>query len=305
MNELTLKPSGRGEHIRYFLELQDVCETSLNTYRRAINRFYDWIDEEGLEVQHVRKVHINEYKKSMIEEGLSSYSTSLYLTVCRKFFQAIEDETPNYRSPCRGIKGAKINSRVFCRDSLTKKQIKDLFIAIDGNKRDRAMILLMVHCGLRTIEVSRSDIGDIRNQGNKEVLYIQGKGRTEKDDFVVLNGTVLKALRAYLKSRKGKKPEQPLFINEMKNGGIHRMRPASISWVVKSYLRDIGIDDPRISAHSLRHSCATVAYDAKVPLEGIQSLMRHSAITTTMKYVHMRQKTENDYERMIEGYLVA
>lgn len=305
MNEITVKPSGRAENIQHFLDLQDVCDTSLNTYRRAINRFYNWIDGRGLAVQHVAFPHIKEYKKGMIEQGLSSYTISLYITVVRKFFQCVEDKTPNYRSPARGIKGAKINSRVFCRDSLTKKQIKDLFKAIDGNKRDRAMILLMVHCGLRTIEVSRCDIGDIRNQGNKEVLYIQGKGRTEKDDFVVLNGTVLTALRAYLKTRKGKKPEQPLFVNQMKNGGIHRLRPASVSWVVKSYLREIGIDDPRISAHSLRHSCATVAYDSGIPVEGIQGLMRHSAITTTMKYVHMRKKTENNYEQQIMEFLTA
>ena len=305
MKELIRKPNSRARNIQHFLSKQDVNELSLNTYRRAINRFYNYIDSRGIEAQFVTFPHLREYKQMLFDEQLSPYTISLYITTVRKFYQCVEDETPNYRSPARGLKGAKVNSRVYSRDALTKAQIKELFKEIDGHRRDRAMILLMVYCGLRTIEVSRCDIGDIRNQGNKEVLYIQGKGRDSKDDFVVLNGSVLKALRSYLKSRKGKTPEQPLFVNQLKNGNIRRLRPASVSWICKNYLKAIGIDDPRITAHSLRHSCATVAYDAKVPLEGIQSLMRHSAITTTMKYVHMRKKTESGYELQIENYLVA
>jgi site-specific recombinase XerD len=302
MNELQTITTDYQKLHDHFMELQDVSETSRKAYSRALWRFFKWTQGEGLEVQTIRKPDILRYKESM--HDLSQYSIGLYMTVVRKFFQAVEDETPDYRSPCRGVKGGKVNSRVYCKDALNKRQIRDLLKSID-NKRDMAMIMLMVHAGLRTIEVARANIEDLRNKGSKEVLYVQGKGSDSKDDFVVLPENVLKALRAYLRTRRGKKPEDPLFVNQLKNGHVKRLHTGSISRIVKEYLRGVGIDDPRITAHSLRHSTATVAYYAGVPIEGIQGLMRHSQITTTMKYVHTLKKTESNYEQLIADFLVA
>lgn len=285
-----------------FIDAQDVTERSKRSYRQGLNRFFRWCTEQGLDPQHATRTDILRYKTSL--SGCSQYTVSFYVTVIRKFYQLVEDSTPGYRSPVRGVKGGKINSRVYCKDSLTKGQIKGLLKAVDGNRRDRALVMLMVYNGLRTVEVARANIEDLRNQGDKEVLWIQGKGHAEKDDFVVLAPEVVKALRSYLRTRRGKKPDDPLFVNEMKNG-VRRLHTGSISWIVKSYLRRIGIDDPRITAHSLRHSTATLAYYAGVPLEGIQALMRHSQITTTMKYIHTIKKTESDTEAMVAQYIAA
>jgi hypothetical protein len=48
-----------------------------------------------------------------------------------------------------------------------------------------------------------------------------------------------------------------------------------------------------------------MAYHAKVSLEEIQALMRHSQITTTMKYVHTIKKTESDVEQRIAKFIAA
>jgi len=48
----------------------------------------------------------------------------------------------------------------------------------------------MTTSGMRIIEICRADIKDLRTLGNSEVLFIQGKGRSEKDDFVKIAAMV-------------------------------------------------------------------------------------------------------------------
>ena len=73
------------------------------------------------------------------------------------------------------------------------------------------MLILMLTMGLRTIEVSRANVEDIRNSGDSTVLYVQGKGHTEKDAMVRMPSVVEDAIRDYLKARKSSSLTEPLF----------------------------------------------------------------------------------------------
>ena len=88
---------------------------------------------------------------------------------------------------------------------MTGQQVKTLINDIDRTteqgQRDFAILSLMITTGLRTIEIIRADIGDLRAVANDTVLYIQGKGHDEKTDFVKVSEPVERAIRAYLKTR--------------------------------------------------------------------------------------------------------
>ena len=281
MEELTVK--NQEDLIETFLDLQDINSVSKLHYRQSLKRYFQWCDTQGLNVMAVNKMDILKYKHSMIDEKLSTYSICLYLSVVRQFYQCAEDNTTGpYRSPARGIKGVK-KGPGFKKDALTVDQVNDL-LNNASCQRDRALILLMISTGLRTIEVSRTEIEDIKNIGNSTVLMIQGKGQVGKDEFVILEKPVEREIRFYLQERRKRKG--PLFVNQMKNGNIKRLHPGSISRILKESLRSIGIDSRMITAHSLRHTTATIAYLAGVPVEEIQQLMRHKSINTTMIYTH-------------------
>ena len=300
MKELTLK--NQEELIQTFLDLQDISETSKLHYRQSVKRYFTWCDNHGLNVLNANKIDVLKYKQSMIEEKLSTYSICLYLTAVRLFYQCAEDNnTGAYRSPARGIKGVKKGTG-FKKDALTVDQVKDL-LDNASSKRDRALLLLMVTTGLRTIEVSRTDIEDIKNIGNSTVLMIQGKGQLSKDQFVILERPVEKELRLYLQERRKRKG--PLFVNQMKNGNVKRLHPGSISRIVKDSLRGIGLDNGMLTAHSLRHTTATLAYLAGAPVEEIQQLMRHRSINTTMIYTHTLDKLKSRTSRKILDYMYA
>jgi integrase/recombinase XerC len=63
------------------------------------------------------------------------------------------------------------------------------------------LILLALSGGLRTVEISRADVSDLRTNGDTEVLYIQGKGRLEKNEFVKIMPEIAEVIREYLAFR--------------------------------------------------------------------------------------------------------
>src|SRR5699024_12619611 len=73
------------------------------------------------------------------------------------------------------------------------------------------MLVTMLTMGLRTIEVTRANIEDIRTKGNTTVLYVQGKGHEDKDDLIRMSQQVESAIRDYLSVRHGSDLSETLF----------------------------------------------------------------------------------------------
>jgi len=91
------------------------------------------------------------------------------------------------------------------KDPLTVDDVSGLLGSIDRStiegKRDYALINLLIRTGLRTIETIRADVGDIRQASGETVLSVQGKGRDEKDELVILTPPSLNPIREYLTAR--------------------------------------------------------------------------------------------------------
>lgn len=164
------------------------------------------------------------------------------------------------------MKGAKL-SREHKKDYLTSRQVKNVLDKVETDRikgiRDYAILTLMVTGGLRTIEVARADIGDLRTLGDNTVLYIQGKGRVEKEDYVKIPAKVEAAIREYLAVRNESDASAPLFASTSNNSKGGRLSTRSISAIAKSSLVNAGYNSPRLTAHSLRHTAVTLSFLAK------------------------------------------
>lgn len=200
------------------------------------------------------------------------------------------------------IKGAKLDSS-HKKDYLTAAQVQDILGGLDRTpargKRDYCIIALMVTGGLRDIEVSRANIEDLKTQGNSTVLYLQGKGREERTDYVKVVPEVEKPLREYLKTRKDAKGQQPLFSSLSNNNRGGRLTARSISSIVKDRLITAGYNSDRLTAHSLRHSAVTISLIGGLPLEEVQQFARHKNISTTQIYAHNLERANNRSEETI------
>lgn len=242
------------------------------------------------------------YFKDQIKATHKPTTVQNYIVAVRLFFSWAEQEGL-YKNIANKIKGSKLN-REHKKDYLTSNQVKAVLSGIDRSTlkglRDYAILSLMITGGLRTIEVSRANVEDIRAVGDSTVLYIQGKGREEKTDYIKIQPIVERAIRSYLKSDSRKlNPKEPLFSSTSNNSKGKRLSTRSISGIVKNRLVKTGYDSERLTAHSLRHTAVTLTLLGGQTLQEVQQFARHTNITTTQIYAHNLDRAKNKCEEVI------
>lgn len=276
-----------------FVAFADVKEKSVETYTRALRQMFRFFADNG--IRNPQREDILSYRESLKASGKKPTTIQNYITATRLFFQWTEQERI-YPNVAAHVKGAKLN-REHKKDYLTSSQSKAVLAGIDRSSltglRDYAIVALMLTDALRTIEVSRANIEDLRTLGDFTVLYIQGKGRDEKAEYVKVPQPVEKAIRDYLKARGEADPTEPLFTSTSNNSKGGRLSTRTISGICKGSMVEAGYNSERLTAHSLRHTAVTLSLINGRPLEEVQEFARHANIATTMIYNHALDKAKN------------
>lgn len=278
------KVSNWRELLDYFVSTQDVKESSRKLYARTLKLFFEWVEEKGKTISSLTRTDILEYKEELFSKGLSSLSVASYLTSLRKFYEWTEGEKyyPNI------VKGVKTPRRVqaFKKQHLTEEKSGELLSHFESlSLRDYAIVNLMIRTGLRTIEISRADVGDITFKSGRRILRVWGKGHDTKDDFVVLTDKTYLPIKRYLDTRKGAKPTEPLFSSDSHRNSGERLTTRTISGLCKGGLKAIGLDGREFTAHSLRHTTAVAILKNGGDITQAQNVLRHTSPTTTQIYV--------------------
>ena len=123
----------------------------------------------------------------------------------------------------------------------------------------------------------------------------------EEDEKVLLSKQAYSAIQKYLKARGSAQVKAPLFVSTSRSNFGQRLTTQSIRKMVKRNLRAIGLDSPRLSAHSLRHSAATNLIFEGVELPKVQMILRHKNLNTTMIYADAWQRYQNDGEQILSN----
>jgi len=270
----------------------DASPKTVETYTRAIRQLWRYLQLNGITAP--KREDILAFRDDLKASGHKPSTIQNYITATKLFFQWLETERL-YPDITAHLKGAKLD-RAHKKDYLTSSQVKEILQGIDRTtaqgKRDYAILVLMITGGLRTIEVVRADIGDLRTVGDSTVLFLQGKGREEKTEYVKITPPVEKAIRAYLKERPAD-PDAPLFSSVSNNSRGARMTTRSISAIAKARMQAAGYDSERLTAHSLRHTAVTLSLLAGKDITEVQQFARHANIATTMIYNHALDKAKN------------
>jgi integrase/recombinase XerC/integrase/recombinase XerD len=289
--------------INQFIDNADVKANSKSTYRRQLKPFFDWLSTRYAisDLRSLSHMDIVAYKAALASSGKSSYTINGYLTVVRKFFEWLEAQKifPNIAKNVKGMK----SPRGFRKECLTVDQIKTALATFDTETleglRDYALFNLLVRTGLRTVEVARATVGDLRQQSGEAVLWIQGKGRDSKDDFVMLVEETLRPLRKYLSSRGPLSSDEPLFSSTSNRSQGEPLKERTIRGIIKAVFREIDLDDTRITAHSLRHTAVSLSIKGGASLIQAQAMARHSDPKTTMIYFHNHERIKSGAERYV------
>jgi len=291
------------EFVGRFLRSQDVRSNSRETYRRALRRFVAWFRFNH--IMNPSREDILSYKSFLEGENLSPLTVVGYLVVVRKFFEWTESARL-YPNVAKNIRGAK-RRRGFHKDPLTAAQVKTLLSGIDRSTpeglRDFALLNLLIRTGLRTIEAARANVGDIRQESGEAVLWIHGKGRDTKDDFVLLTDETLRPIRQHMQTRGATTDDSPLFTSLSDRNNGDRLTTRSVSRIAKCRLRGVGLESGRLSAHSLRHTAITLSLLGGATVQEAQILGRHADINTTLIYAHNINRVAHAPERKIDAVL--
>lgn len=286
-----------------FVSGLDVKESSRSLYTRTITQYFNWLQEEGKDINTLTRADILEYKDSLLSSGLSALTIGSYIVAVRKFYEWAEAEKI-YPNIAKGIKTPK-RVQAFKKQHLTDTKSGELLAHFQSlSLRDYAIVNLILRTGLRTIEVVRADIGDITFKGERRILKIWGKGHTEKDDFVILTDKAYQPIKDYLETRKGAKQGEPLFTSNSRQNAGERLTTRTISKICKEGLQAIGLDGKEFTAHSLRHTTAVAILKHGGSITDVQEVLRHTSPVTSQIYtesVKEELRLENAPEAMLDG----
>lgn len=292
-----VKPTFTADLLREYEQQIDNSSATVKTYMACVKKFAAWLEERQINAVDYETLVIY---KNHLKDTMKAKAINTHLAAIKDLFKFIERK--GGVNVAKNVKKEKVSSD-FVRDSLTSDQVRQILGSIDTSTeqgaRAYAMFKLMVQTGLRECEIVRADINDIKTKGNNTVLYIQGKGETLKNNYVVLYPSVINALQNYFVKR-GAKPGEPLFTSTSNHNSNGRLTTRTVQRIVKGLYADNGIVSDTITTHSTRHTAVTLSILNGANVQQAQAMARHKNINTTMIYFHNLNRLEDNAEGKLE-----
>lgn len=278
-----------------------MSEATAATYRRGLRKFVEWgAAHPERATEHAVKEWLADLRETKIEgRRISQNAISVWFAGVRAFFAWALSEKHLALDPTAGVKRGKRTgtAKTHKRDLLTDDEMVRV-LSSDLSARDRALVHLLAYTGARGIEMHRANIEDLKTEGGELVLHVQGKGRDESDERVVIAHQDAKdAIYAYLAERKTS--QGPLFVSESNRTAGDRLTSRALRHIVREILDGAGVISRDKTTHSFRHSAITNAIRNGASLLDTQAMARHANAATTQIYFHNLQRIENAAEKKI------
>jgi integrase/recombinase XerD len=253
---------------------------------RILVVFLSFIQDLGrLSIEDITRKDIADYVEHLHDRGLVMTSVKNYLLTVYAFIRYLVDNKllplDILRKKIR-IKLPEVLPRAIPAEDLQQ------ILAVITPVRDRALILLLLHTGMRIGELLRVKIADIILPERKILLYLGEKNFQGR--IVYFSSDAEQALKKWLEIRDT--GSEYLFYGyagqELSHVG---------AWMImRKALRKTGLEHRGYSLHSLRHTFATNMLNAGLRLEVLQQLLGHLSIEITLRYAKVSNITrENEF----------
>lgn len=216
----------------------------------------------------------------ILDYGISPASRARKLSAIKSFYKYLTVRTKQLtENPVADLEYPKIRKSL--PRYLTLEQSAALLQAVSGpnEKRDYAILMLFLNCGIRRSELVNLNLTDVY----EDRIRVVGKGNKER--FVYFGLSCRKAIDAYLPERNKKTltDNRALFGSRDNN----RISVTAVHRLVKKYLLAAGLDANNFSAHKLRHTAATMMLSGGVDVKTVQEVLGHENLNTTQIYTHI------------------
>jgi integrase len=257
----------------------------------ALDEFLAWFCQEPQPAGFC-KATVSAWRASLEVRKLGSSSIIIRMSAIRKLaFEAADNGliAPELAAGIARVKSAK-STGVRVGNWLSLRQAQALVSAPDASTvkglRDRAIIAVLLGCGLRRSEVAALTFAHVQQRdGRWCIVDLTGKhGRVRT---MPMPTWVKVAIDAW--TSEAGVAEGFVFrpVNRADRVGGERLGEKVVWQMLKAYAH--AVDVPGIAPHDLRRTCAKLCRAAGGELEPIQLLLGHASVQTTERYLGTKQ----------------
>jgi len=262
---------------------------TIKIYMNILKHFVLWVD---VPLEAVDRRKVAEYTDALLSKRLKPKTINCHLACIRVFYQYLyHEEEINIPNPVK--KGSALRMPRPLPRHLRDEEVSVLLHRIT-KPRDKAMVMVMLRCGLRVDELAHLELADLDLRQSR-IFVRHAKGGKQR--VVYISNDAKQVLVDYLRVR-GIFRTKGIFLVEK---GLYKGKSISVRGIqkrIESYARKTGL---KICCHQLRHTMATQLLNAEAEVVTIQDLLGHSGITTTERYCTISNiKVMKDYFKAME-----
>lgn len=268
--------------------------SSQRSYDHAIREFIDWYCSEPRLA--FNKTVVTRYRITLEQRHYAPSTINLRLAAVRRLAYEAADcglLSPDLAAGIRRVKGAR-RLGVRIGNWLTAEEGRHIITAFGTStpkeQRNRAMIAVLIGCGLRRAEAAQLKLEDIQlREGHWVIADLNGKGGHIRT--VPMPGWVKGAIDRWVVP--AGITSGPMFraINKAGRTWGNGFTPKVIWSIVKEGAANCGLAN--LAPHDLRRTCARLCHQAGGELEQIQFLLGHVSVETTERYLGCKQRFQN------------
>lgn len=251
------------------------------TYRHVIDRWFGWCDGRGLDVWQVRRADVDAFRHWLVSGPVKAQASTLakHLSVVSSFYRYVVQEgrpAPIEHNPVANVRRPPVG-QLSEKEGLDADEARALLAAsLVKDTRTAALVHLLLSTGARVSEVCGATVEDVGRFDGERVLTVTRKGR--KRGRVLLPDSVWAVVSHYLDTRRDV-PDRWLLAT---TGGRPMSRQTAYRIVAALAAEALG--RKHIGPHLMRHTAATLALDAGLPIQEVQGMLGHASSATTQRY---------------------
>ncbi len=257
-----------------FLRLKNLKLRTQVEYLAILRLFRQRLQDNGKPFGQVTSDELRDFVRWSQAQGLSPKTVANRAIILKRFFGFLLEEGYIAVDPGQRLPVPKVPGRL--PKALSKEQIQKLFAQLSETPlfrfRDKVIVTLMYTSGLRISEA----VGLTREQFDLSHGSLRVLGKGSKERRVFLRPDVLELIKRYL----GELGDTVHLFPSPRGG---RITQNHIQIEVGKYARKAGLPKG-VTAHTLRHTCATHYLMGGAPITFVQGLLGHASLNTTGLY---------------------
>ena len=265
-------------------------EATIHCYCDAADKFFDWLTCRDLSLHAVTIGTVEQsimYKTS--RRQYSRITIANHVSSLRAIFRFAEDQGWCMPGIAAGLKPPRVYREASVPKGQSRDNVRRLLATTEGDdpvdKRDRAILMLLINYGLRSGEIRSLQLDDLDWERETVRVYRSKTGRT---DLYPLSSGVGGAILRYILEVRPRQTERAVFLTL--KAPLKPLSAGGVGAVVRKRLKRLGIVTGHRGPHALRHAAAQHLLDQGMSMKVVGDFLGHRNASATAVYAKVNLK---------------